>query len=243
MKTVKFSLTIVCAVTLCLVSCKDDDRSSVYSWVSIATVENPNGSRYFFFTLDNGVRMWTSATDIPNYVPKDGQRILANYTILSDRKDTTYQHDVRLNAVYSILTKDIFHVTAATQDSIGDDPAGIDDIWIGGNCLNVEFVFGGHYETHFINLVSDSAKVYDDRKVHLEFRHNAHQDTEAYRQRHIASFRLKSLWKEGVDSLALVVHTHEYPSERRQYELVYHFSGQSSKKKAFEGDVTTGNVR
>jgi hypothetical protein len=238
MKTKNLFLILVLASVL-VSSCKDDDGYSLGKfWVDIATVENPNEESYFMFTLDNGDRMWTAATGIPGYHPKDGQRIIANYTILSDKSEgNSYNHDVKLNGVHQVLTKDIFDVTPETQDSIGSDRVQIDDIWIGSDYLNVEFRFNGQSKVHYINLVSDVSKQYDDGKIHLEFRHNANDDAAAFSQWSVASFRLKPLQQEGVDALTIVIHTSEYQHPDEQtYELVYHFSGESENAHAFKSD-------
>jgi hypothetical protein len=237
MKTMKFLSGAVLILTVCFSSCRDNGYSLGKVWISIATVQNPENNNYFFFTLDDGTRMWTSATNVPDYKPKDGQRIIANYTILSDIKEGAYDHDVKLNAVYSVLTKDIFNITDATRDSIGDDPVKISDIWVGSDYLNVEFKFNGHDKVHYINLVNDSAKVYTDSMVHLEFRHNANKDTPNREQYGVASFRLKPLQKTGVDSLALVIHTHEYPSDRKEYQRIYRFTkSDTTTNKTFDND-------
>ncbi|MDR3094741.1 MAG: NigD-like protein [Bacteroidales bacterium] len=244
MKT-KTILLMMVLTSVLLSSCKDDDGYSLGKyWVNIATVENPKGQNYFMFTLDNGDRMWTAATGLWGYHPKDGQRIIANYTILSDKNaGSSYNHDVRLNGVHTVLTKDIFAVTPETQDSIGNDRVRIDDIWIGSDYLNVEFRFNGQNKVHCINLVSDALKGYDDGKIHLEFRHNANDDAATYSQWSIASFRLKPLQQEGVDRLTIVIHTSEYQHPDEQtYEVVYRFAGSSKNERIVKLNEPSGNV-
>jgi hypothetical protein len=203
----------------------DDDTKNY--WASIATVENPDSLSTFFLRLDNNDLLWTEKTNFPNYRPKDGQRVIAYYTILSDKHTSgLYDYDIQLNNVRTVLTKDIFRITPETQDSIGNDSIIIDHMWIGSHYLNVQFVYTGYNQIHFINLVSDPAKVYDDGKVHLEFRHNSNGDSPVYYRRGYVSFRLLPL-QEGVaaDSLQLVVHVNT-PNRAADtlFERTYHFN-------------------
>ena len=230
------SFLFVALVSLLFVSCNDDEGYSLNDvWRSLATVENPDDESHFFFTLDNGTRMWTAATSNPQYKPKDGQRIIADYTILSDGPgDGSYQHDVKLIGAYKVLTKGIFDITPETQDSIGHDPIKVEDIWIGNDYLNVKFIYKGQNKAHFINLVSDDEKQYDDENIHLEFRHNANDDVPTYNMRGIVSFDLISLQNDEVESLPLVIHVFESDeSDEKVYELNYTFNDSFDTDKSF----------
>lgn len=209
-------------------SCDDDDGYSLGKyWVSIATVENPDDTPYFYLRLDNEELLWTAATNLYNYRPKTGQRVCAVYTILNDKPEgSAYQHDVKLNDAYNILTKNVFYITPEQQDSIGNDPIGVDDMWIGSNYLNIEFYYGGYYKTHFINLVKDDSKEYDDNKLHLEFRHNGNEDERKYKMRGIVSFDLLSLFISPLDESSqektdLVIHVKNIDGEEITYDFQY----------------------
>lgn len=209
-----------------LVACNDNDKD--YSLdkfvVSLVTVENTNQETAFFMQTDDSTRLWTAATNLKYYRPKDGQRLIANYTLLSDKPSgAAYHHDVKLNDVYEVLTKDIFAVTADTQDSIGNDNIYIEEMWIGSHFLNVEFVYPGSNKMHFINLVSDTSKVYNDGKIHLEFRHNANNDYPSYNRWGIVSFNLKSLETQPTDTLHIVVHTKEFDLGAKTYNFSYRY--------------------
>ncbi len=213
-----------------LVSCNmhdNDEQQLPTSFINIATVENPNQSSAFYFRLDNDDRMWITSTNFPYYRPKTGQRIIANYSIVSvNTENDTYNHKVVLNDVYEVLTKGIFKIKPATQDSIGNDQIDVRDMWIGSHFLNVEFVYPGYNKIHFINLVSDSTKTYTDGKVHLEFRHNANDDYPSNSRWGVASFDLSSLQANATaDSVNLVVHTKEFGTTvDKTYSLTYKFS-------------------
>jgi hypothetical protein len=226
MKTLNKFLLLSMLLAIFVACDPDNENDSInYNKISIATVENPNQSSKFLFRLDNNDLMWTAETSLPFYIPKDGQRIVANYNILTNMlSGSMYDHDVRLNDVYTVLTKGIFPITPATKDSIGNDSVQINDMWIGSDYLNVEFVYPGYNKTHYINLVSDTSKVYTDGKTHLEFRHNANGDSAVYYKSGIVSFNLKSLQKSTLSSLNLVIHVN-VPNKAADltYPLVYTF--------------------
>lgn len=233
MKT-KFKIFLLSLFVPFFVGCDlDDDDGYIINnyYTDIATVQNPDSLSAFFFRLDNDKLMWTVASNFYNYRPKDGQRIIANYSILFDKRATgLYDYDVKLNNVYTVLTKGIFQITPATQDSIGNDSISISDIWIGSDYLNVEFVYPGYNKTHYINLVSDNLKAYTDGKTHLEFRHNANGDTPTYMRKGIVSFNLKSLQTSAVvdKTISLVIHVN-VPDQvaEKTYSLTYKYDDTS----------------
>jgi len=209
----------------------NDDYISQNDYVDIATVKNPDSLSTFFFKLDNDKLMWTAASNFYNYRPKNGQRIVAFYSVLSDKRATgLYDYDVRLNNVYPVLTKEIFQITTSKQDSIGNDSIFISEIWIGSDYLNVEFRYYGYNQIHYINLVSDGSKMYTDGKTHLEFRHNANNDSPNYYRRGIVSFDLKTLQATTTNKIInLVIHVN-VPNqvEEKTYSLTYNFDTNST---------------
>lgn len=212
-------------------SCQNESDAQGDYWVDIATVSNPGGAKTFYFTLDDSTRLWASSSDLVNYTPKDGQRIVAYYTVLGNKPaGASYDHEVRLNDAYEVLTKNIFNITAQTQDSIGNDYIYIDNIWIGSDYLNVEFVYAGYNKTHYINLVSDASKTYNDGKIHLEFRHNSNGDIPSVNQWGLASFNLKKLrnGSTAAGSVDLVIHTREYGQDDKTYNLTYKYGAGAS---------------
>lgn len=216
-------------VLFLIISCNNDDvNSNDKNWQAIATVENPTLSTTFNFRLDNGDLMYTNTAGLLNYKPKDGQRIIANYSVIETTSPTnnTVKNVVRLNDAYEILTKGIFKIKPAQQDSIGNDQIEIRSIWVGSDYLNVEFVYLGYNKNHYVNLVSDDAKTYMDNKTHLEFRHNANGDYPSSSKWGMASFDLRSLKANhnSNDSVKLVIHTKEYGTTTdKTYALTYKF--------------------
>lgn len=229
-----------------LASCSHDEGYSLDDFVvDIATVDNPNGNTAFFLNLDNNKRLWTAASDLKYYRPKDGQRVIANYTLLTDKSQGAgYDHDIKLNDVYEVLTKGIFKISPATQDSIGNDYVYIRDIWIGSDFLNVRFDYPGGNKVHFINLVSDSLKTYTDGKIHLEFRHNANGDYPHFYLSGIVSFNIKSLQVAGESEVKIVVHAREFnmPEGGNSYNLTYKYGTQAAVKRNVPIPANRANV-
>lgn len=224
---------------LFLFSCNDDEGYSLGDfWISLATVENPERSGYFTLHLDNGDVLWIVATEYPNYRPETGQRIIANFTLLSDRPaGDRYDHDVKLNDAYNILTKGIFNITPETQDSIGNDPVGLRGMWLTGDFLNVEFYYYGQNRAHYISLVRDASEDYGDGKVHLEFRHNNRNDGNSYRRNGIVCFNLSSLQPlASGNTVELVIHVKDYDDENLTRTFTYNIVNKAESDRNFNQD-------
>jgi hypothetical protein len=175
-------------ITGCL---KDDEEPQLQIYDDLVTVENPQSKTQFFMRRDDNKLLWLEEGYAQNFNPDDGQRLLIYYNILSDKTDTgIYDYDIKVIEAYKVLTKEIFQITPETQDSIGNDPVEAVNIWIGSKYLNIYFEYFTYAASipHYINLVYDSAKVYDDNKIHLEFRHNANNDVAFHKRWSVASF-------------------------------------------------------
>lgn len=154
-------------------SCKKDDggHSLGTSYFSLATVDNPQKKPSgFVFTTDSGKEMWVAGTGIPSYGPKNGSRILADYSILYDRPDSDpYDHYVRLNDYYEVLTKDAVVREDGYKGEINGDPIYVRKIWVSGGYINIDFLIESSGGTNILNLVSYTQADYGDGKIHLEF--------------------------------------------------------------------------
>lgn len=222
---IKF-LSVILILSVFFAGCKKDEPQPQI-WMTVGTVQNPNSVANFVLKADNGNSVQITETDFPNYRPANGKRIIAYFTILSE--DTVQKTlDVHLVDVYDILTKDILPMTAAMEDSIGNDLIQINSMHIGGHHLNVDFTYWGYNQAHYINLVRDSAD-YETKTdtVFLEFRHNSKNDIPTYSKFGLASFNLTELkdFTDNPDSVAVVVQTVEYnnPSPKK-YNFTYKFN-------------------
>lgn len=188
-----YLMTMIMIAIPVLQSCDDDDGYSLGNFtVRMATVRVISDNTYYL-EIDNGKILWPAATDIPWYKPVDGQRTLANYTLLSDNFEG-YDHAIKVNYLSNVLTKEVEELTAENEEEYGNDPAYIEDMWIGGNYLNVQFVFNIPYEKpHRVSLVQNMTEepiIDSEGYVRLEYRYNNQDDVSGYGRRSFVSFNL-----------------------------------------------------
>lgn len=215
-KTYQFlkAAAIACIALFCFQSCADDDGYSMNKyWISVATV-NPLDGRSYDLILDNGQKLFPAATNCPGYRPKNDQRALVNYTILSD-SSSTYSHLIKVNAIENILTKAIAKdLGAAKNDSVyGVDRLKIKEAWIGDGYLNIVFLYNlGGEKQHFINLVPCNGS--EKGTYNFEFRHNAYGDSETNGGEGIVSFNLSSLSIPSGETAKLNIKYNSFDGEK-----------------------------
>lgn len=192
-------------------ACNDDDDYSLDKfWINYGTIQGDG--RDFTILLDNGSTLQLAANLIPQYYAKDNQRIIANYTILGERRTIgkkTYQ--IRLNSIYEVLSKkpvnkSFLDEEETRQDSIGHDPIEVVDAWFGGKYLNINFdvaISGRYEEKHFINLENDDVTVDPDGYVNVTLRHNDYDYARTYSGFGRVSFDISGLVPEGKDEIKL----------------------------------------
>lgn len=191
-----YLLAFLMIATTALQSCGDDGYSLDDFIVSMATVRVISGSQYYL-EVDNGETLFPAASNVQWYKPLDGQRVIANYTLLS-RNYGDYDYGVLVNFVSNVLTKNVEDLTEADEEKYGNDPVSITDIWVGGKYLNVEFIFDipSQYK-HRVSLVNNKTEEWeDDGYIHLEYRYNDQDDVTGIRRRGIVSFYLGDYMSE-----------------------------------------------
>jgi hypothetical protein len=208
---------------LTVVSCNKKDEHSLGEFhIDIATVI-PVGERGYLLMLDNGKQLWPAATDV-FYLPTENRRVFVNYTTLSDEQGG-YDHYVKVNDIWDILTKKIIEQTPQNVDSIGDDPVTINDAWVGNDYLNIDFMFNyGGVRPHAINLVIDSLHpdVTPDT-LELEFRHNAYGSLSPRLYEGFVCFDLKPLQRTDTDSVQLTIKAKE-GNGAKIFNVVYRYN-------------------
>ena len=208
---------------LTVASCNKKDEHSLGEFhIDIATVI-PVGERGYLLMLDNGKQLWPAATDV-FYLPTENRRVFVNYTTLSDEQGG-YDHYVKVNDIWDILTKKIIEQTPQNVDSIGDDPVTINDAWVGNDYLNIDFMFNyGGVRPHAINLVIDSLHpdVTPDT-LELEFRHNAYGSLSPRLYEGFVCFDLKPLQRTDTDSVQLTIKAKE-GNGAKIFNVVYRYN-------------------
>ncbi|MGL4993679.1 MAG: NigD-like protein [Bacteroidales bacterium] len=205
--------TLIISISSMFTSCDNDEYSLDKFWVSFATVKTVSNNSYYL-QLDNGETLWPAAQGF-HYTPTNDERVLANYTILSDEQDG-YDHFVKVNSLSKILTKGIIELTTTNQDSIGNDKVVIEDIWFSGEYLNIIFGYNTSYGyTHYINLVNNTTIEHpEDGKIHLEFRHNRNKAPETYGARGVVSFKLDKIFSDDQSEVTISVKANEFKGEK-----------------------------
>lgn len=209
-------------VLLITLSCDDNSRSLGNFGIDIATVV-PEGDNAYSLLLDNGKRLWPAATAV-QYAPTNNQRVFLNYTILSNEMDG-YDHYIKVNDIWNILTKQPIKLTEQNQDSIGHDPVKANDIWVGGDYLNVWFRFNyGGMQPHAINLVENTLSPDSDPEViALEFRHNSYDSPSIRLYEGFVCFDLKPFRVHDTDSVKLSIKVKEWENNIT-YDVIYRYN-------------------
>lgn len=187
-----YLLTLLVVFTPMIQSCDDGYDLGNFT-VRMATVRVVGGSTYYL-EIDNGKKLWPAATNVSWYKPIEGQRVLADFTLLSDKYEN-YDHMIRVNYLWDVLTKRVEDLTAESEDVFGNDPVDIEDMWIGGDYLNVRFRFRiPHEKRHRVSLIRNTTvENPDDGYIHLEYRYDNQDDESDYMRRSYVSFHLGDL--------------------------------------------------
>nr|WP_321450928.1 NigD-like C-terminal domain-containing protein [uncultured Carboxylicivirga sp.] len=212
-------------------SCNDSDGYSLNDmWVTIGNIEGDADS--YIIVTDGGTRLFPSATAVPDYGFKDGDRMFINFTILGDGSENSgIDHYIKLNSYRPILTKGLIELTEENVDSIGNDPIWFsnkdEDIWISNDYLNVDFIYeGAPWIMHYINLAYDPENLTNEDGIPvIEIRHNANDDP--YTQPPLnafVSFDLTELQEPGQSEITFIVKSKgrtESESFEKQFTYTY----------------------
>lgn len=227
----KMLLMLVMSVFL-LTSCnKDDDGYSLGKfWIGFGILQETDSSTHNYrIVMDNKDVLVPVEVGFNIYeYARNGDRVMINYTILDDNaqgdKPAT-EFYVQINSVMKILMKGIIDITEEIQDSIGNDPINIMDIWVSDSLLNLRVEYMGLNQTHLINLVKQPGELNEDtsQPIELELRHNSNEDEERYAQAGYVSFRLSALKIANLDSVKFVVKGTSYNGDTYSREGVYKY--------------------
>lgn len=227
-KLITYVTLLIVALSI-FVACSDSDNYSLNDFrISIATVVS-EGDHSYSLLLDNGIKLWPAAGNI-YYKPNENQRVFINYTILSDQK-SGYDHYIKINDMWDILTKPIIELTEANADSIGNDPVRSNKFWIGNHFLNADFSFNyGGVRPHAINMVQNLQENHENNDtLRLEFRHNSYNSPSDRLFNGLASFDLKPFRKENKDSIPIQIKVKNWKGEQT-YNLMYKYNNTNKVK-------------
>ncbi|EGJ70919.1 hypothetical protein Bcop_0702 [Bacteroides coprosuis DSM 18011] len=209
MKTMIKKIFLACLSVTMLVgfqSCNDDDGYSLGDfWISYATVVREGNT--YSLKLDSGQKLWVGAGWI-NYNSVDGQRVVADYTILGDNYNG-YDHIVKVNYLYEILTKNVEFVKSEEDDKkFGNDGIpSVNEMWVSNDYLNIKFTYRlpSEAKAHKVSLVENQLKESpDDSSIYLEFRYNTYNNNSSYVSNSMASFNLNTIDLSGKTGIKIL---------------------------------------
>lgn len=199
-------------------------------WLSYGTINVEDSD--FKIDIDEGDVLSVKSSLMSGYEPEAGQRIIANYSILSDNSTKTEEsktYDVRLNSVYEILTKEpikesfIAEDSEIRNDSIGNSPVKVKDVWLSANkYLNVSFdiLYSDYSTQHFINLVWNDIEVDSEGYVNVYLRHNDYDDARTQWGFCLASFNISDIISSGQSQIKLRFNWTDYNGSEKSETVV-----------------------
>ena len=205
-------IILLIGILFTTISCDDNSKSLGTFRITIATVV-PETNRTFSLLLDNGKKLWPAASDIA-YNTDNNKRVFLNYTILSDKLGE-YDHYVKVNDIWDIVTKQVVELNVENESVIGNDPVKANEMWVGGDYLNVSFMFNyGGVRPHTINLVNNKlSSGINNESIELEFRHNAFGSEESRLYEGFICFDLKPLRVNNADSVKISIKVLEWADD------------------------------
>lgn len=224
-KLLKFSLLGLLAVALFSCDLDDDGYSLDNYWIGFGIIDVDSGSDYTI-KLDDGPELFPIAGYYHWNDVEDSMRVLVNFTILDDKlvDDEHEQYYVRINSMKDILFKGVLDITEEIEDSIGNDPIHVDEVWMTNNMLTLELDYYGSGQVHYVNLVKQPGEITaDDQPIQLELRHNDNDDQPVYHMSAFVTFDLSSLQIAGQDSVTFTVTGKEYEGETFKYDGTYRY--------------------
>ncbi len=180
--------------------------------------------------LDNGKILNITANKVSQSNVSDGQRVIADYTIVGDEQQngSVTSQNVILNYLYNVLKKRPLLSSEVSssekQDSLGYDPVEISDAWVSSKYLNINFsVLRQMPELkHLVNLVVDQERS-TASQVYVTFRHNAFDDSPALNSYGRVSFDISSILN-GIStgaSIDLHLNWKSYNAGEKMYTIKY----------------------
>jgi len=221
-------VTAVIALGTIFTSCLQDNYCCDESMVSFGVIEkNGTGTNDYVIHLDSGDDVVPQESSVPSFETKDNQRVLVNFTPLSDEDltDSTLTYMARINALRNILFKGIKKYTEVADDSMGHDPIIIRDAWISktGGILNVDLKYYTQGSIHYINLIDNGEANGINNPFVLELRHNARGDSKDYPAVGIVSFKLDYLKLAGKSETKFVIRYTDYEGRRIDIPKTYKY--------------------
>lgn len=218
---------LLLSLTFTMQSCLDDDDDD-YKYVDWGTVHYEN-ENFFIESDELGYLSLRDSSLLISYnANREGQRIRMGFDYEKGKGDDQDTY-ARLYQIEKILTKSAINFTEEMEDSIGNDPINIRQMWLSKNHLNIEYSYKFYNYTipHMLNLIMMEGYTLDaDGLLEVEFRHNRKEDLPISEGYSYISFDLKSIpaFVEGKLKGLKVVWLPNIEEEKRSY--VVQFDGE-----------------
>lgn len=223
MKMKSLYLFLVIASVMVLWSCNEDEGYDPdVVRISLGMLEQSNRSTFgYMVCLDNGDTLLPAFSSF--YTEnEDSIRVLANYTLLGEVDQSTNTFWARINYLSEVLYKRPVRITTSNSDSLGNDPIEIQDLWISGDKLNIEFTYYGGGKVHYINLGYTTPND-DSSPLIFELRHNSRNDLKNYYLNGLVSFNLNEFRMNQSDSVQFEVKVNTFDQTTKTYTGIYHY--------------------
>jgi hypothetical protein len=208
---------IVWGVLLCvniLAGCKQEEDEVYYQTLGVFSKTEDST----IIEADNNERLLVKNTASLSGNLKDQDRVFLYFTIADEPLPTGINQAINIYSIEKVLFKQVLEFSSKINDSIGNDPLSVRDLWLTKDYLNLSFMYIGGYNLHAINLIEYPGEPSSDT-INLEIRHNENDDAGNTYFNAFVSFDLTSLKKESADSVILCVKAIEY--DNRLFEKYY----------------------
>jgi len=224
----KLMWILLAMVSLASCDWNDDDGYSLNDfWVDFGLVESGDNGVGFKIHVDDGYAIIPVNADQINYEKYTNDvRVIANYTVIGDvvTEGDEEVYYAKINSLEKVLYKGVFDITPEKEDSIGNDPIHVKNVWKVGHMLNFHLHYWGASEIHYINLVKEAGEITeDDLPLELELRHNNRDDNKYYQMSAYVTFDLRSIEVEGRDSVNYIVRATDFDGTEFTYEGVHKY--------------------
>lgn len=205
MRKFLFGLSVALFLGVGFTSCLDDDQESTpMRYLEMGIVKMGDADEIRVLTDSELLLELDSYPTGFDY--EEDQRVMLQYSVSKlNQESADYDYLVDVYSVQEVRLKDVIELNQENRDTIGDDQIYINEVWVSGDFLNVDFYFYGDGEVHYINVVKDPEEQTDDpSKVYLQIRHDARDDDMVERYRGIMSFKLEPLQVADLNEVELI---------------------------------------
>ncbi len=154
------------AIALAAISCSKEDNTLRYNNMTMGNITE--GA----FISDQGNKFNVTEYTCPGKLDTM-KRAFILCDVLKKTGTAENEYDVRVNYIANVLTKDAVAVPETQeQDTYGNDPIVLNDLWISGGYINMYVTFpvkAKDHKTHYLNLLHEKK----DGVYSFQIRHDA----------------------------------------------------------------------